>query len=147
MGQSVLFSMPVQDGISNRIVMLEGAFGRVFEQAMDWADEDFKREIEAVKWEWPNRTIRSNGRLVDSPRDIVDTGSLRDSQRRENQTEVSTDFVWTGGSGGGYALEVHDGSTSKSGKRMPARPFTEETVSRLDEIVNSLFKREVGANG
>lgn len=50
MWQSALFSMPVQDGIVNRLVMLEGAFGRVFEQAMDWADEDFKNEIEAIKW-------------------------------------------------------------------------------------------------
>lgn len=135
--------MPVNDGISNRLVKLEGAFGRVFERAMDWADEDFKREIEAVKWDWPNNTIRSTGEAVGSPRDIVDTGGLRDSQRRENQTELTTDFVWTGGDGKAYALEVHDGYTSKGGQRLPARPFTEDTVFRLNGIVESLIVDEV----
>lgn len=139
--------MPVQDGISNRLVTLKGAFGRVFEGAMDWADEDFRREIETIKWPknepWPNKTIRSNGEEVGSPRDIVDTGGLRDSQKRENQTALNTDFVWTGGDGKAYALEVHDGYTSKGGQRMPARPFTEDTVFRLNSIVESLIIEEV----
>lgn len=143
--------MPVKDGISNRLVKLDGAFGRVFERAMDWAEEDFKNEIEAVKWplneKWPNATKRRTGATVESPRDIVDTGGLLNSQRRENQSEFTTDFVWTGGNGKEYALEVHDGYTSKSGKRLPARPFTEDTVFRLNSIVESLIVEEVRSNG
>ena len=135
--------MPIADGISNRLVNLEGAFGRVFERAMDWADEDFRREIESVRWNWPNETIRSNGQPVGSPRDIVDIGGLRDSQRRENQTDITTDFVWTGGGSKAYALEVHDGYTSKGGSKMPARAFTEDTVFRLNDIVESLIAYEV----
>ena len=135
--------MPIADGISNRLVDLEGAFGRVFERAMDWADEDFRREIESVRWNWPNETIRSNGQPVGSPRDIVDIGGLRDSQRRENQTDITTDFVWTGGGSKAYALEVHDGYTSKAGNRMPARAFTEDTISRLDQVIGGLTSREV----
>lgn len=143
--------MPVQDGISNRLVRLDGAFSRVFERAMDWADEDFKNEIETVKWpangSWPNETQRRNGDTVGSPRDIVDMGGLRDSQKRENQTEFTTDFVWTGGDGKEYALEVHDGYASKGGRRLPARPFTEDTVFRLNSIVESLIVEEVRSNG
>lgn len=129
------------------MVRLEGAFGRVFERAMDWADEDFKREIEAVRWKWPNETIRSNGLPVGSPRDIVDTGGLRDSQKRENQTTLTTDFVWRGGDGKAYASEVHDGYRSKSGGRMPARPFTQDTVFRLTDVIDSLIVDEVRSNG
>lgn len=37
-------------------------------------------EIESKKWEWDRLTRRKNGALVGSPRDIVDTGELRNSQ-------------------------------------------------------------------
>lgn len=32
-------------------------------------------------WAWPRTTRRSGGRLVGSPRDVVDTGRLKDSQQ------------------------------------------------------------------
>jgi hypothetical protein len=54
-----------------------------------------------------------------------------------------TAFVWTGGEGKAYALEIHDGYSSKAGNRVPARPFTEETIAKLDEIIGSLVSREV----
>lgn len=135
--------MPIEDGVTNRLVHLKNAFGRVFEKAMDWAEQDFKSEIEAVKWDWPNETVRSNGSIAGTTRDIVDTGGLRDSQRRENEGSLSTDFVWTGEGGRAYASYVHDGYTSKGGQRMPARAFTEGTVSRLDTIIDSLIVDEV----
>lgn len=135
--------MPVQDNISNRLVKLEGAFGRVFKRAIDWAEEDFRREIEEIKWKWPRETKRQNGATVDSPRDIVDLGGLRDSQKREDIDENITIFTWTGGGGKSYALEVHDGYTSKSGNRMPARPFTDSTISRLREVVAGLLSEEI----
>lgn len=135
--------MSVQDDVTNRLVNLENAFGRVFERAMDWAEKDFKEEIEAVKWRWPNDTIRANGSVAGSPRDIVDLGGLRDSQTRENQSQYSVDFVWTGGGGKSYALEVHDGYTSKGGQNLPARSFTDSTVSRLNATIDSLIVDEV----
>ncbi len=135
--------MPIQDDATNRLVNLENAFGRVFERAMDWAEKDFKEEIEAVKWNWPNDTTRANGSAVGSPRDIVDLGGLRDSQTRENESQYSVDFVWTGGEGRSYALEVHDGYRSKGGQSLPARSFTNGTVSRLNTIVDSLIVEEV----
>ncbi|MGL5719594.1 MAG: hypothetical protein ACRCYP_02185 [Alphaproteobacteria bacterium] len=39
----------------------------------------FTNAIEAEIYYWPNVTIRENGDVVESPRDIVDTGALRDS--------------------------------------------------------------------
>jgi hypothetical protein len=35
--------------------------------------------IETEMWEWPRQTVRQNGTVAGSPRDIVDTGELRDS--------------------------------------------------------------------
>ena len=135
--------MPVSDNVTNRLVRLEAAVGRVFKKAMDWAEEDFRREIEEVKWKWPGATIRRNKMPAGSPRDIVDLGGLRDSQKRENVGDNVTVFTWTGGEGRSYALEVHDGYTSKGGNDMPARPFTDETISRLNEVVGDLISREV----
>jgi hypothetical protein len=58
-------------------------------------------------------------------------------------SEDRTAFVWTGGEGKAYALEVHDGYSSKAGNRVPARPFTEETIAKLDEVIGGLVSREV----
>lgn len=135
--------MPVSDNVTNRLVRLEGVFGGVFVKAMEWAEDNFRQEIEARKWDWPRETKRRNKSTVESPRDIVDLGGLRDSQRRENMGENHTAFVWTGGEGKAYALEVHDGYSSKGGNRMPARAFTEETISKLDEVINGLVSQEV----
>ena len=135
--------VPVSDNVTNRLVRLEGAIGGVFRQAMDWAEEDFRREIEETKWDWPRETIRRNKTPVGSPRDIVDLGGLRDSQQREYMSDERTAFVWAGGEGKAYALEVHDGYSSKAGNRVPPRAFTEGTISRLDEVIGGLISREV----
>jgi hypothetical protein len=135
--------VPVSDNVTNRLIHLEGALGGIFTKAMDWAEDDFRREIEAEKWGWPRETKRRSGPTVGSPRDIVDLGGLRNSQKRENISEDHTAFVWTGGEGKAYALEVHDGYSSKANNRMPARPFTEETIAKLDQVIGGLVSREV----
>jgi len=134
--------VPVSDNVTNRLVRLEAAVGRVFKKAMDWAEEDFRREIESKKWGWPSETKRRNKATVNSPRDIVDLAGLRDSQKRENIGDNVTVFTWTGGEGRSYALEVHDGYTSKGGVDMPARAFTDETISRLNEVIGGLISQE-----
>jgi len=143
--------VPVQDNISNRLVKLEGAFGRVFNQAMNWAENDFQEEIQAMKWEWPGTTIRRNGEEAGTTRNIVDLGGLLASQKRESLGEDKTAFVWTGADEDGaekaYALEVHDGYSSKAGGRLPARPFTDHAIQQLPDIVDKLLTREARTNG
>jgi hypothetical protein len=132
-------------------VRLKGAYGRVFEQAMNWAEEDFRKEIEAVKWKGWGTTKRRNGGEAGPTRDIVDLGGLRDSQKREDSGQERTVFTWTGrdedGGEKAYALYVHDGYTSKGGGTMPARPFTDHAISELPSIVDSLIVREIKNNG
>jgi hypothetical protein len=143
--------VPVKDNISNRLVKLERAFGRVFQEAMDWAENDFREEIQAVKWGWPGATIRKSGEEAGTTRNIVDLGGLLASQKRENMGEEKTVFVWTGANEKGaekaYALEVHDGYSSKAGGRLPARPFTDHAIQQLPDIVDKLLTREARANG
>lgn len=143
--------MPVTDNVTPRLVRLKGAFGRVFEQAMDWAEQDFRKEIEEQKWTGWGTTKRKNGSEAGPTRDIVDLGGLRDSQKREDTGQERTIFTWTGrdedGEEKAYALYVHDGYTSKGGTRMPARPFTDHAISELPSIVETLLVREVKNNG
>jgi hypothetical protein len=40
----------------------------------------FEDAITGDNFAWPRRTRRSDGRVVDSPRNIVDTGAFQDSQ-------------------------------------------------------------------
>lgn len=35
--------------------------------------------LEDVRWQWPRTTVRKSGDVVSSPRDIVDTGELKNS--------------------------------------------------------------------
>jgi len=71
----------------NRLMTLRGVCQRTFEGAMDWADKDFDQQMASEKWPltegWPNTTRRRNGEVVSSPRDIIDTGALLQSKRRD----------------------------------------------------------------
>lgn len=84
--------VPVSDNVTNRLVRLEGAVGRVFIKAMDWAEEDFRREIEEMKWGWPQETKRRNKTTAGLRRDIVDLGGLRDSQKKRERRRKYYDF-------------------------------------------------------
>lgn len=49
-------------------------------QALNYELGDkFAEMIESPIWEWDRTTRRTSGKIVGSPRDIVDTGNLRDS--------------------------------------------------------------------
>lgn len=65
----LLLNSVVRDDFAQTFINFGFALGFAFQDA-----------IEADIWYWPNRTERSDGTIVDSPRDIVDTGALRDSQ-------------------------------------------------------------------
>jgi len=123
----------------NRLVRLKGVNQRVFARAMDWADNDFDQQISDEKWGWKGAdkpTRRKNGQIVTEPRDIIDTSRLLDSKRREDVNSSVTEFEWTAP----YAGGVHDGYTAKGGGVNPARPWTEETIEDLDEVIKTLFE-------
>jgi hypothetical protein len=79
----------------------------------------FTQEIRAVKWDWPREP---------SPRDIIDTGNLRDSLRISPRQggELRTEFRWEAP----YAPWVHDGAAFKrtdaegNPRTLTARPWT-----------------------
>lgn len=121
----------------NELRQLRGINGRTFERAMDWADADFDQQMASEKWDWPNETRRKNGQIVNSPRDIIDTGALLQSKRREQISNSVVEFIWDDE----VAEGVHDGMVSKSNKRLPARPWTEPTLDEIEGIIESMLRQ------
>lgn len=58
----------------------EGNIDEAFRKTADELFDAFQTAIEAVIYPYPTTTIRSDGSIATSPRSIVDTGALRDSQ-------------------------------------------------------------------
>ena len=101
-----------------------------------------RNQITSEKWDWPRETERSNGKFVTSPRSIVDTGLLRDSQTqplyRETEAGLQAEIRWNPiGEDGPYAAKVHNGEVV-NGQVRPARPWVE---SALEEMGNGGFGR------
>jgi hypothetical protein len=127
----------------DRFTTLRGINQRTFERAMDWADKDFDQEMTNVKWDWPRSTARKNGEKVSSPRDIVDTGTLLNSKRREAISANITEFIWDDTSQGfDVATAVHDGGRTKKGGDIPARPWTDHALDEIDTVVDAIINQE-----
>ena len=71
-------------------------------------------------WNWPRETRRRVGR-VGSPRNIVDTGSLRQSGTYTFTDPYTMEARWSAS----YATAVHEGARLRNGTILPARPWTD----------------------
>lgn len=67
--ENLLLNSVVKDDFSQTFIDFGYSLGFAFQDAM-----------ESDIWYWPNFTVRKSGGIVGSPRDIVDTGALIDSQ-------------------------------------------------------------------
>tara|TARA_B100000085_G_scaffold120660_1_gene109980 strand:- start:115 stop:522 length:408 start_codon:yes stop_codon:yes gene_type:complete len=102
---------------------------------------EFTKQISDVKWDWPNKTLRKNGQEVTAPRDIVDLGNLRSSQRRQNVSPTAVEWTWHVD----YSAVVHEGAALKNGTALPKRPWTkdaEKEVKPLKDFADRL-RREL----
>lgn len=54
-------------------------FKQAFLEMSEGFGENCQSNINDTRWQWPRTTVRKNGAVVDSPRDIVDTGELKNS--------------------------------------------------------------------
>jgi hypothetical protein len=110
-------------------------------------DEQFKN---MSKWDYDlgdKPTVRKNGEVVDSPRDIYDLGLLYqsgiDSSVIENTgAMVTANWHWDAKSGKDqsgkeYAIYVHEGR----GSNTTARPFTDDI-----SVASSFFLKAPGIN-
>lgn len=83
------------------------------------ADDAMTQAIESPIYDWPNVTIRRNGQVVGSPRNIVDTRYFIESQYVIPISQSEWEIGWMAE----YADEIHEGVGNN-----PARPWTEQAI-------------------
>lgn len=104
----------------------------------------FKAEISAPQFSWPRTTVRRNGQVVSSPRDIVDTGALRASQQRFTigAAGLGLGYRW-GGPAAPYAPLVMSGYVSSRGAIAPGRNWILPALNKhpLDRFFAQQWQR------
>jgi hypothetical protein len=95
--------------------------GQAFRNTTKELDKGYRDLFNKPFWNWNGTTKRSSGRTVGSPRNVVDTGELRDSQdfqtTSNSPTRIRVRFSWRSE----HALPVFLGVTYKNGHVAPAR--------------------------
>lgn len=108
----------------------------------------FKTEMSTAQFPWPRTTIRRNGQVVGSPRDIVDLGRLRASQQRFTlgAAGLSLGYRW-GGPQAPYAPLVLTGYVTSRGSVVPGRDWILPALNRhpLDVFFAQQWRRLSGA--
>lgn len=108
----------------------------------------FKTEISTAQFPWPRTTVRRNGQVVGSPRDIVDLGRLRASQQRITlgAAGLSLGYRW-GGPQAPYAPLVLTGYVTSRGSVVPGRDWILPALNRhpLDAFFAQQWRRLSGA--
>jgi hypothetical protein len=90
------------------------------EVAIILGDREIPKAITDERWYWTSSP---------SPRDIVDTGQLRQSQ---HPTEFPNDFTAVFRNSAEYAMAVHEGAALTNGTVLPPRPFMKATLEEFD---------------
>ena len=96
--------------------------------------QEINFQVEDSKWNWPRETVRKNGGVVGSPRNIVDTGELKNSQFIEDVSDVYKVIGYTADHAAlvheGYQIERNDGTVTD----VPARPFIDTAIEDYNPI-------------
>lgn len=105
-----------------------------FDEMVSEFAQEINFQIEDTKWNWPRETVRKNGTVVSSPRDIVDTGELKNSQFIENVSDVYKVIGYTADHAAlvheGYQIERNNGTVTD----VPARPFIDTAIEDYNPI-------------
>lgn len=117
---------------------LNRAVQKAFDATVELLSDAFDNAMTAEEWEWDGVTVRRNGDVVGSPRDIVDQEELINSKVVARSSDGNgAEFTWEAD----HALQVHEGGTTKTGKNYPARPWTEKALEETD--LEAVFAREL----
>lgn len=114
---------------------LQGILTEALEVVVRDLANAFQNLIEANIYDWPNTTQRQNGSTVSSPRNIVDTGEFKRSQRLERPNPHIFQFVWDAQ----YAAYIYYGYRTLGGQTLPGRDWI---TPALDDLRQN-FAREV----
>lgn len=105
-----------------------------FDEMVGEFAQEINFQIEDTKWDWPRETVRKNGSVVGSPRDIVDKGDLKNSQFIEDVSDTFRIVGYTAEHAPlvheGYEIERNDGTVTD----VPARRFIDTAIEDYNPI-------------
>ena len=104
------------------------AINAAFKETAADLNDSFHRSIVDPKWQWNKVTVRRNGETVSSPRNIVDEGTLRDSQEFVMISFQEAQYNWNVP----YANYVRFGYTTRSGTVVAGRDWIEDGIKSID---------------
>jgi hypothetical protein len=137
-------SVKVTVNTGNLQQMAEQAAQRATEIVMGELFAAFQQSFTAQAWDWPRTTQRTVG-TVGSPRNLIDTGSLRQSGSFQKSGPYQATFKWSAN----YATAVHEGALiypwgNRNAQRvqLPARPWTRAVLGQ--ETANGVVVYNVG---
>ena len=117
---------------TNLQALAEAAAQRATEIVMREMFAAFQASFTAQAWSWPRETQRTVG-TAGSPRNIIDTGSLRQSGTWQMTGPYQATFKWSAN----YATAVHEGAriypwgNRKAARvQLPARPWTRAVLGQ-----------------
>jgi hypothetical protein len=120
--------------------LLHSVIEESFQELISEFAQEQVKQIEAVEWPWPRETVRSTGEVANSPRNIIDTGALRDSLNIEWVSPTEAIYHWDVD----YAIYVHQGAVLSNGTELPARPWIFAAMGEYDlfqEFINKLNEK------
>lgn len=110
---------------------IDSAIARSFDKTVDRLSESFDYAIEADLYDYPRKTVRKSGEIAGSPRNIVDQADLLECKIVTRSSDGNgAEFSWDKD----YSIAVHDGYTTKTGKDVPGRKWTEKGIEEADPI-------------
>lgn len=117
----------------NALQQLEQHVLEAFEEANDHLYNAIYDAFEAEVYAWDGTiTFRQNGEIVDSPRDIDDTGGLKESQHLPEIEATPDGYTATHRNNAPHAHDVYFGYLTDSGVEKPGRDWIEEALSNVD---------------
>lgn len=92
--------------------------------------ERMQNAARAKVYEWPRRTVRSDGSVAGSPRDVVDTGAFVESYRLTRVGVESFDHAFTVP----YAATIIIGTRDTPPRDVTAEPLTHVALDFREEF-------------
>lgn len=109
----------------------DAAARRATQVVMGELSAAFQQSFTAVAWSWPRPTVRSNGAIVGSPRNIIDTANLRQSHSWQLTGPFQATYLWSAE----HATAAFNGAVLRNGTILPARPL-QRAVMGLESVSN-----------
>ncbi len=124
--------------------LIEDRLERAWERYSQRLEAQFTKEIGTKQFSWPSEYKTTRGSYnrkgkgresVGSPRDIIDSGALRQSIQRTQTGKFAYRFSWNVD----YSLYVLKGYRTRAGNQMPPRDWITPALFKLPPL-NTLQK-------